>query len=132
MSQKIPFLQMFAALRRWTELAQAAEGWLIVSASIDRAARTASIAVEGAAGAGPNLIREVEEALCRAYGLRAAKLQSVPAEKAERAAESEPAPSPEPEPAGEGDPFAREDLSATRRINLDELKFGRNYIGGED
>ena len=30
----------------------------------------------------------------------------------------------------EGDPFAPEDdLEATRRINLDELKFGRNYSG---
>ncbi len=30
----------------------------------------------------------------------------------------------------EGDPFARhEDLEATRRINLDDLKFGRNYTG---
>ena len=28
-----------------------------------------------------------------------------------------------------GDPFAREDLDATRRINLDDLKFGRNYTG---
>ena len=36
MSQKIPFLQMFAALRRWTELSEAVEGWLIQSASIDR------------------------------------------------------------------------------------------------
>ena len=27
------------------------------------------------------------------------------------------------------DPFAREDLDATRRINLDDLKFGRNYTG---
>ena len=31
----------------------------------------------------------------------------------------------------EGDPFARDDgdLDATRRINLDDLKFGRNYSG---
>ena len=28
-----------------------------------------------------------------------------------------------------GDPFAQEDLDATRRINLDDLKFGRNYTG---
>ena len=50
------------------------------------------------------------------------------------------APAPEAEPAGEpaatedpypeGDPFARtEDMDATRRINLDDLKFGRNYTG---
>ena len=40
MSRKIPFLQMFAALRRWAELAQAVEGWLIVSAAIDKASET--------------------------------------------------------------------------------------------
>lgn len=28
-----------------------------------------------------------------------------------------------------GDPFAREDLESTRRINLEDLKFGRNYTG---
>ena len=33
-------------------------------------------------------------------------------------------------PYPKGDPFARtEDLDATRRINLDDLKFGRNYTG---
>ena len=33
----------------------------------------------------------------------------------------------------EGDPFAEEEpLEATRRINLDDLKFGRNYGGGKD
>ena len=66
MSQKIPFLQMFAALRQWTELSSAVEGWLIASAAIDKASRSAKIAVEGAAGAGPNLIalaNEVEERL---------------------------------------------------------------------
>jgi len=40
--------------------------------------------------------------------------------------EEEPAPEAEPEPVAdpypEGDPF-----EATRRINLSELKFGRNY-----
>ena len=30
----------------------------------------------------------------------------------------------------EGDPFAKEEpLESTRRINLDDLKFGRNYTG---
>ena len=74
MSQKIPFLQMFAALRRWSELSNAAEGWLILSAAIDKASRSAKILVEGASGAGPNLIREMEETLCRAYGLNSVKL----------------------------------------------------------
>ena len=92
MSQKIPFLQMFAALRRWTELSNGVEGWLIVSAAIDRASRSAKILVEGAAGAGPNLIREVEETLCRAYGLNSVKIQPAPVE-------SKPTPPPGPQPA---------------------------------
>ena len=61
MSQKIPFLQMFAALRRWTELSEAVEGWLIQSASIDRTSRSAKITLEGASGAGGGLLQEVEE-----------------------------------------------------------------------
>ena len=40
MSQKIPFLQMFAALRQWTELSNGVEGWSIVSAAIDKARRS--------------------------------------------------------------------------------------------
>ena len=32
MSKKIPFLQMFAALCQWQELAEAVEGWVIVAA----------------------------------------------------------------------------------------------------
>ena len=47
MSQKIPFLQMFAALRQWTELSNGVEGWLILSAAIDKASRSAKITVEG-------------------------------------------------------------------------------------
>ena len=76
MSQKIPFLQMFAALRQWTELSNGVEGWLIASAAIDKASRSAKIAVEGAAGAGPNLIAQAEEAVCRAYGLNSVKIQA--------------------------------------------------------
>ena len=52
MFQKIPFLQMFAALRQWTELSNGVEGWLILSAAIDKASRSAKIVVEGASGAG--------------------------------------------------------------------------------
>ena len=82
MSKKIPFLEMFAALCRWSELAQAAEGWLIVSATIDKRERSAKLVVEGAAGAGPNLLAQVEEAVCRAYGLSAARIEAVPAPEA--------------------------------------------------
>ena len=76
MSQKIPFLQMFAALRQWTELSNGVEGWLIASAAIDKASRSAKIAVEGAAGAGPNLIDQAEEAVCRAYGLNSVRIEA--------------------------------------------------------
>ena len=41
MSKKIPFLEMFAALRQWTEFVNAMSGWKIVEAAIDRAATTA-------------------------------------------------------------------------------------------
>ena len=88
MSQKIPFLQMFSALHRWSELAQAVEGWVIVTAAIDKASRSARIQAEGAAGAGPNLIREAEEAVCRAYGLNAVRIEPAP--------DSSPAPAPAP------------------------------------
>ena len=77
MSKKIPFLQMFAALRRWTELAQAVEGWLIVTAAIDKASRSATITVEGAGGADPNLVREAEETLACCYGLNSVKLKNL-------------------------------------------------------
>ena len=60
-------------------------------------------------------------------------------EKVMAAFKEQPVEEPEAEPAGEpaaadpypeGDPFARtEDMDTTRRINLDDLKFGRNYTG---
>lgn len=60
------------------------------------------------------------------------------------AAEKEPAeetPAPQADPYPEGDPFADAKPAApdptpvdepTRRINLDDLKFGRNYTGSND
>lgn len=60
-------------------------------------------------------------------------------EKVMAAFKEQPVEEPEAEPAGEpaaadpypeGDPFVRtEDMDTTRRINLDDLKFGRNYTG---
>ena len=44
MSKKIPFLEMFAALRQWTEFVNAMSGWKIVEAAIDRATRSAVVA----------------------------------------------------------------------------------------
>ena len=56
MSRKIPFLEMFAALSRRADLADAVQGWLIVSAAIDRASREAVITLEGAGGAEEELL----------------------------------------------------------------------------
>ncbi len=128
MSQKIPFLQMFAALRQWTELSNGVEGWLIVSAAIDKASRSAKIAVEGAAGAGPNLLAQAEEALARAYGLNSVKIEAAPAPETDgercRGAQCAPAGghcpplqnASEERSAHDEDPFAR--TEALRRAAL--------------
>ena len=70
---------------------------------------------------------EIEEHVLAAFGEQeiAQELTEEPAEETkETAAEEYP----------EGDPFATDEdpLAATRRINLDDLKFGRNYTGGND
>ena len=76
---------------------------------------------EPAPAAEPAPVEEIEEKVMAAF-----KEQPVEEPTAEPA--EEPAPMEESYP--EGDPFARtEDLDATRRINLDDLKFGRNYTG---
>jgi DNA polymerase-3 subunit alpha (Gram-positive type) len=129
MSKKIPFLQMFAALRRWTELSNAVEGWLIVSAAIDKASRSAKIVVEGASGAGANLIQEAEETLCRAYSLNSVKIEAVQTEV------SAPAPTPEAEPAGTPaapqpeDAFAR--AEAIRRAAMQQVAQAASPSKGE-
>ena len=69
MSEKIPLLEMFSALRRYTELAVAVEGWYISSATISKAQRSAQITVEGAHGAGANLLDELQQTICRVYML---------------------------------------------------------------
>ena len=60
MSKKIPFLEMFAALRQWTEFVNAMSGWKIVEAAIDRATRSAVVAVEGANADGQALAQELD------------------------------------------------------------------------
>ncbi len=62
--------------------------------------------------------------------------QEQPAQEAEAQTEAQPEPAPAAAPAEpaeeypDGDPFANEEVSEpTRRINLNELKFGRNYTG---
>ncbi len=128
MSRKIPFLEMFAALRQWTELSAGVEGWFIVSAAIDKRSRSAKILVEGVQGAGPNLIAQAEEAVCRCYALNSVKIQAAPAqgqpshapqaegEKAQSADKAQqPAPKAE-EKKAEEDPFAR--TEAIRRAAM--------------
>ena len=69
-------------------------------------------------------VEEIEEKVMASF--------AEPAPKAEETQAPAPAAAePEKKPAyPEGDPFAQpEDLEATRRINLDDLKFGRNYNG---
>ena len=98
MSKKIPFLEMFAALRQWTEFVNAMSGWKIVEAAIDRAARSAVVAVEGASGAGPNLIAQAEEAVAKCYGLSHVKLNCLadaPAQPEPSKPEHEPVSGPE-------------------------------------
>lgn len=69
-------------------------------------------------------VEEIEESVMAAFS----GTEEVPMQDAEPAKEeSEEVTAVDDYP--EGDPFAREDLEATRRISLDELKFGRNYSG---
>lgn len=78
-----------------------------------------------APAAEPAPVEEIEEKVMAAF-----KEQPVeePAQEPAEEPVEEPAPAEDPYP--EGDPFARaEDMDATRRINLDDLKFGRNYTG---
>ena len=119
MSKKIPFLQMFAMLSVWPELAAAAESWLIVSAAIDKASRSAKVVVAGASGAGANLIAQVEEAAARAYGLASVKLDCpapAPAASVQTGPEPrEPAPPAKPGPERqEADPGRKEKRSRRR------------------
>ena len=76
---------------------------------------------ELAPAAEPAPVEEIEEKVMAAF-------KEQPVE--EPAAEPVHEPAVPEDPYPEGDPFARtEDLDATRRINLDDLKFGRNYTG---
>ena len=135
MSRKIPFLEMFAALHRWAELAQAVEGWLIVSATIDKAGRSARLAVEGASGAGANLVTQVEEAVCRAYGLRSVRVECADPPGAEPAREpegQEEAVVREVAPPQELDPFARTEAirqAARKRSAKQPASMGKSDRG---
>ena len=80
-------------------------------------------------------VQEIEDHVMAAFGeTEPAEQESAEQEPADAETSAE-APAGSAEPAEEadaaadtGDPFADfQDLSATRQINLDELKFGRNY-----
>ena len=68
-----------------------------------------------------NPVAEIEENVLAAFS----------AQSTEEQAPTEETPAEDDYP--EGDPFAAGEVSEpTRRINLDDLKFGRNYSGGKD
>ena len=72
-------------------------------------------------------VQEIEDHVMAAF--KEMDVTAPAAETEAPAAEPAEAPAEKAEPAPEtGDPFADfPDLSATRQLNLDELKFGRNY-----
>ena len=80
-----------------------------------------------AAPAAEERAQEIEEDVLAAFSQQDVEEAEEPAEE----------PTEEPAPADdhpEGDPFAREEPEVsepTRRININDLKFGRNYKGGE-
>ena len=143
MSKKIPFLEMFAALTQWAEFVNAMEGWVITEASIDRSSRSAVVTVEGAAGAGPNLVVQAEETVARCYGLNSVKLNCITDKKEpERAEPAEAAPAeeqPQPDagagaPAAEEDAFARAEAiraAALKKVRTAVPASGKGKGGGE-
>ena len=69
-------------------------------------------------------VEQIEEKVMAAFGEESAKEEETTAEEEAPAAEDD---------YPEGDPFAADTVDEpTRRINLSDLKFGRNYSGGED
>ena len=69
--QYVPKDTVFTDVRRPDPVAGVCQrhgGWLIVEAAIDRQSRSAVVTLEGAAGAGPNLIAQAQEAVARCYG----------------------------------------------------------------
>ena len=69
-------------------------------------------------------VEQIEEKVMAAFGEESAEEEETTAEEEVPAAEDD---------YPEGDPFAADTVDEpTRRINLSDLKFGRNYSGGED
>ena len=72
----------------------------------------------------PETVEQIEEKVMAAFGEESAEEEETTAEEEAPAAEDD---------YPEGDPFAADTVDEpTRRINLSDLKFGRNYSGGED
>ena len=69
-------------------------------------------------------VEQIEEKVMAAFGEESAEEEETTAEEEAPAAEDD---------YPEGDPFAADTVDEpTRRIDLSDLKFGRNYSGGED
>ena len=69
-------------------------------------------------------VEQIEEKVMAAFGEESAEEEETTAEEEAPAAEDD---------YPEGDPFAADTVDEpTRRINLSDLKLGRNYSGGED
>ena len=69
-------------------------------------------------------VEQIEEKVMATFGEESAEEEETTAEEEAPAAEDD---------YPEGDPFAADTVDEpTRRINLSDLKFGRNYSGGED
>ena len=69
-------------------------------------------------------VEQIEEKVMAAFGEESAEEEETTAEEEAPAAEDD---------YPEGDPFPADTVDEpTRRINLSDLKFGRNYSGGED
>ena len=69
-------------------------------------------------------VEQIEEKVMAAFGEESAEEEETTAEEEAPAAEDD---------YPEGDPFTADTVDEpTRRINLSDLKFGRNYSGGED
>ena len=69
-------------------------------------------------------VEQIEEKVMAAFGEESAEEEETTAEEEAPAAEDD---------YPEGDPFAADTVDEpTRRINLNDLKFGRNYSGGDD
>ena len=71
-------------------------------------------------------VQQIEEKVLAAFSEQSVEEEAAPAEAEEASPAAE-------DDYPEGDPFAPDPVDEpTRRINLNDLKFGRNYSGGDD